>query len=89
MKYDIKENGDGLEIEVSDVTDKKEQLLQSFQQCSEGKCSCRTDEYKKLESLEIEQSVDGVKLKLKSKNGEKFDISEINKCLIQTEKNIG
>ena len=88
MKYDIKESGDGLEISVSGIQDKKEKLMQSFQACSEGRCSCRTDEYKKLQSMEIEHSADGIKLKLKSRAGEKFDPSEINKCLIETEKNI-
>ncbi|PLX70951.1 MAG: hypothetical protein C0602_02645 [Denitrovibrio sp.] len=88
MEYKINENEDGIEISISDVKDDKEKLLKAFQECSEGRCTCKTDEYQKLESLEIGQSEDGISINLKSKTGEKLDVSEINKCLIQTSQDI-
>ena len=31
----------------------KEKLLEAFQECSEGRCSCPTQEYEKVEKLDI------------------------------------
>lgn len=45
---------------------------------------CPTQEYSKLDSLEIETNEDIIKLKLKSKPDVKFDNSEISKCLEYT-----
>lgn len=66
---------------VSMVLDKKEKLLQAFQECQEGRCSCPTEEYKKLESLEIKHNDESIELHLKSKHGTKINKAEINKCL--------
>ena len=88
MDYEIKDKKDGIDINISGVKGKKEKLLEAFQDCSEGICSCQTDEYKKLKSLEIEQSEDGIQLHLNARDGEKLDISEINKCLIETSEKI-
>lgn len=88
MKYDIKENGNNLDINIDDVRDKKEKLLDAFQQCQEGTCSCPTDEYKNLESLEVEEHDGSIKLHLKAKNGGKFNKDEINRCLDYTSKSI-
>jgi hypothetical protein len=54
------------------------------QECQEGRCSCPTQEYSKLESLEIESNEDTIRLKLKSKPDEQLDESEIGKCLEYT-----
>jgi len=88
MKYDIEENGKDLYININGVSGKKEKLLDAFQQCQEGTCSCPTDEYKNLESLEVEENDNSIKLHLKSKNGEKFNKEEINRCLDHTSKSI-
>jgi hypothetical protein len=84
MKYRIDEKVNGIDISVADVKDKKEKLLEAFRECQEGRCSCPTEEYKKLDSLEIEQSGDGIRLRLKSRHGEPIDKSEIEKCLDYT-----
>lgn len=88
MKYSIDEDEEGLAINVDDIKDKKEKLLQAFQECQEGRCSCPTEEYKKLESIEIEGNDEAIALRLKSKSGEKLDKSEINKCLEYTAEHI-
>lgn len=84
MKYKIDENENGIDISVADVKNSKQKLLEAFRECQEGRCSCPTEEYKKLASLEVEQNRDGIQLRLKSKLGETINKSEIEKCLDYT-----
>jgi len=63
--------------------------LQTFGECREGQCSCPTDEYKKVEWMNVEESGDAIKLRLEAKDGEKFDTSEIAACLDYTTKKLG
>lgn len=88
MKYNIDENESGLEIHINGVKGKKEKLLQAFQECQEGRCSCPTEEYKKLDSLKIEHGDETIELKLTAKQGVKIDKSEINKCLEYTTERV-
>ena len=88
MKYKIDINNNGLDISISDVKSKKKELLEAFQECKEGRCSCPTEEYKKLESLQIEEVGKSIKLYLKSINGAELDKYEITKCIEYTEKRV-
>ncbi|MEJ2450837.1 MAG: hypothetical protein P8047_09215 [Gammaproteobacteria bacterium] len=47
MKYRIESNESGLDIKISEAND-KQKLMQAFQECQEGRCSCPTQEYTKL-----------------------------------------
>ena len=84
MKYKIESAENEVNIEVTETKGKQEKLLRAFQECQEGRCTCPTQEYSKLDSLEIESGEDTIKLKLKSKPDVKFDGSEIGKCLEYT-----
>jgi len=88
MKYRINETESGLDISVKEIKDNKEKLLKAFHECQKGRCSCPTEEYKKLESLEIEHSNGNIELHLKSKDGSTINKAEINKCLEYTEKRV-
>ena len=88
MKYRIDEKENGLDISIDDIEGKKEKLLNAFQECQEGRCSCPTEEYKKLDSLEIENNDEGIQLHLKIKDGVKINKDEINKCLQFTKERI-
>jgi len=88
MKYNIDENDAGIAIRINDVKDQKEKLLQAFQECQEGRCTCPTAEYKKLDSLKIEQGDETIELHLKAKQGVKIDKAEINKCLDYTAERV-
>ena len=68
---------------------KTKKLLQAFQECQEGHCTCPTQEYSKLDAVEIATDEDTIKLKLKSKPDVKFDMSEIGNCLEHTKENAG
>ncbi len=84
MRYKIDEKKTGIDISVTDAKDDKKKLLEAFRECQEGRCSCPTNEYKKLDSLEIAQHGDAIQLQLKSKPGETIDRAEIEKCLAYT-----
>ena len=84
MKYKVESTEEAVNIEVTETKGKQSQLLEAFQECQEGRCTCPTQEYSKLDSLEIVSDEDTIKLKLKSKPGVKFDESEIGKCLEYT-----
>ena len=88
MKHVIKPDSEGLNVEVSDIAEQEEELLTEFQACQEGRCSCPTDEYEKLASLEIARSVGKISLRLKAKAGHEFDRAEIEKCLHHAEKKL-
>ena len=85
MKHVIKSDSEGLIIEVYEIEGKEEDLLVEFQACREGRCSCPTDEYQKIDSLEIGNSAGKISLRLRAKSGRVFDESQIAKCLDHTE----
>ncbi|MDC1287900.1 hypothetical protein N8198_08435 [Gammaproteobacteria bacterium] len=88
MKYKVESTENEVRIEVSGTRGKQKKLLEAFQECQEGRCTCPTREYSKLDSLEIETGEDTIKLKLKSKPDVKFDDSEISKCLEHTKRKV-
>ena len=81
MESRIKEVPEGLLVEISGPADRREVLLETFAACREGRCSCPTDEYGKLESLEVEEGDGGLRVRLRAKAGETFQVSEIERCL--------
>ena len=88
MKYKIEEKQNGINIQLSEIEGKQDKLLEAFQECQEGRCTCPTQEYTKLESLEVKKEEDVIHLRLKSKPGKEFDKSEINKCLEYTDNKV-
>jgi hypothetical protein len=87
-RYRIVKDRSALSVEVTDVAGHQEQLLQAFGECQAGRCSCPTDEYQKMLSMELEQTEDRVRLRLEAKPGEEFDTSEIAACLEYTTANL-
>lgn len=88
MKYRIDQHAKGIDISVTEAKDDKQKLLEAFRECQEGRCSCPTEEYKKLDGLEIAQEGEAIQLRLKSKAGEVIDTAEIEKCLGYTAKRV-
>jgi hypothetical protein len=87
--YRIEEDESGLSVDITGAAVKKEDLVQAFGECKEGNCSCPTDEYEKLASMDVEQSGEVIRLRLAAKAGEKFDPSEIAACLDYTTLRLG
>lgn len=82
--YEISQNSAGLAIEIAGVGKQQEQLLAAFGECQQGQCSCPTDEYKKLEAMEVVPGEGEISIQLRPKAGTDFDISEITACLNYT-----
>ena len=79
METKIVSQADGVQINVREIGSHAEELMEAFQECKEGRCSCPTNEYEKVESIEVEQSGEGISLTVKSKAGTQIDVAEIEK----------
>ena len=83
-RYRINEEQSAVSIEVTEVEGHQDRLMEAFEECQAGVCTCPTDEYAKLASMEVHQAGDLIQLRLEPKPGEKFDTSEIAACLDYT-----
>ena len=84
MKYTIKGKAEGLEIEIEQLGGGQQKVLESLQECAQGKCSCPTSQYEKLDAIRVSPAADSVSIELKAKSGETIEESEIQKCLEYT-----
>ena len=85
-KYQITETEEGLKIEVKAIGEAQEQLLSGFQKCRQGQCNCPTEEYKKLDAMNLNITQETIHIELVAKKSEAFDIVEIARCLDHTTK---
>jgi hypothetical protein len=83
-RYRIEENPEGVAIQVTEASGHQRELLDAFQECQSGHCTCPTDEYEKVQSMEIDAAEDEISLRLKAKAGTRFDTDEISACLAYT-----
>lgn len=84
-QYRIEQPADStVAIELTEIGGQQDRLLAAFAACQAGECSCPTDEYRKLDSMSIEQREDDITLRLEPKKGESFDLSQIAACLDYT-----
>jgi hypothetical protein len=86
MKYTIESEGGNVNITIEKVGGYQKRLMEELKECAEGRCSCQTPEYKKVESMQVKPEGDKVDITLKAKAGEKIDQGDINKCLEHTTK---
>lgn len=86
MESSLKEKNNHIIVNINKIEDKKELILQNLNDCKEGRCSCPTNEYDKLNKLDIQVNNDlnEIILDLEPKKGEKIAVSEIKKCLDYT-----
>ena len=86
MKRQIQRVKNGLKIEISENAENKKELLKEFEKCQAGTCSCPSNEYIKLDEMNVEESTGIITITLKAKKGHDFDADEIEKCLDHAEK---
>ncbi len=82
--YRIEKRPEGVSIQVADVAGHQEELLRAFEECQEGRCTCPTNEYEKVASMQVAASDDEMSLHLEAKPGSTFDTEEISACLDYT-----
>lgn len=87
MHQEINKKNDHILIKLSNI-ENKDLLLKNLNECKEGKCSCPTSEYEKLDNLSIfvDNMSNEINLDLKPKKGKEFSVKEIQKCLDYSNK---
>lgn len=88
MKTKIVSKEDGVEVQISEVAGRTDRLLSAFRACQEGRCTCPTEEYRKVESLKVSQSGGDISLSIRAKAGREIDVAEIERCLAHTRAQI-
>jgi hypothetical protein len=71
-------------LDLTELAGRQEELLEAFRECQEGRCTCPTEEYRKVASVDVKAEEDRIAIRLESKPGERLDPSEINACLDHT-----
>ena len=89
MKHQIKQEQGVVNVEIEQFEGKHEKVLAALQECQQGRCTCPTNEYEKLQTLDIENAADRIKLRLTPKPGQQLDLTEIEKCLAYTGEQVG
>jgi hypothetical protein len=84
MKFRILSKPEGVDIAFDQVQGRQQRLLAELQACQEGRCTCPTQEYDKLESMQVTQQPDGVRVELKTKPGEHLKTSDLEACVQHT-----
>jgi hypothetical protein len=83
-RYRINKTPTSVGIQVTQAGGTQHLLLKAFQECAEGRCSCPTNEYEKVASMQVDGSEDGIEITLEAKPGTDFDVAEIARCLDHT-----
>jgi len=84
MKSKITKHESGLSISVEQVGDSQQALLDAFQECQEGRCSCKTTEYEKLAAIQVQCVGDAIRIHLRPRSGDTIDESAVQDCLDYT-----
>lgn len=88
MNYSVQGDGSNVKITVKKVGDKQADLLEELNECAEGRCSCPTTQYAKVQEMQIAASVDQVVVTLTAKPGEIIDQADIDNCLDHTTRKL-
>ena len=88
-RYRIDEDEAAVSIELTDLAGRQDELLQAFRECQEGRCTCPTEEYRKVASMDVDADQDRIAIRLASKPGQRLDSSEIDTCLDHTVGKVG
>jgi hypothetical protein len=83
-RYRVEDQPEGVAIQVTEVAGRQRQLLEAFQECQSGHCTCPTDEYQKVAGMQLTAGADEVVLRLQAKPGTRFVTTEISSCLDHT-----
>jgi len=88
MRFSVEGDGSNVKIMVEAVGTKQADLLKELNECAEGRCSCPTPQYAKVQTMEIAPSAGQVIVTLTAKLGETIDKADINKCLDHTTRKV-
>ena len=80
MDINSTQTGSSLIVNLENVSD-KDAVLETIQGCAGGNCACSTDEYQKVETMQIIPGPDSIQLNIEVKAGEVIDPNCISECL--------
>lgn len=80
MEIKAKQNNSHLVVELKNISD-KDDVIEMLQSCAEGACSCSSDEYTKVETMQILSGPSSIQLNISVKAGEVIDVNCISECL--------
>lgn len=80
MKLSSEQIGTKLTVLLDDVQD-KDAIIEIIGGCADGNCACSTDEYQKVETLQIVPGPNSIQLNIEVKPGEVIDPNCISECL--------
>jgi hypothetical protein len=88
MNYSVKGDGSTVNITVKEVGNKQADLMKELNECAEGRCSCPTPQYAKVQKMQIASTADQLVVTLTAKPGETIDQADIDKCLDHTTRKV-
>ena len=80
MEIKSAQTGSSLVVNLENVAD-KDAVLETIQGCADGSCACSTDEYQKVENMQIVPGPNSIQLNIEVKAGEVIDPNCISECL--------
>ncbi|HEY8619150.1 MAG TPA: hypothetical protein VIM01_03640 [Dermatophilaceae bacterium] len=83
-QYKISNESSAVAIELTGLAGHQRELLEAFQECQEGTCSCPTDEHQNVASMSVDADESRIAIRLEAKQGAKLDVAEIESCLDYT-----
>lgn len=86
-KIDITPASDGVKIQLSGLGAAKAAYLDTFNSCAEGHCACSSDEYQKVESMQVTSEGDAITVEVHAKAGQTIDPACISDCLDTAQAN--
>ena len=63
-RYRIDEDAAAVSIELTELAGRQEELLEAFRECQEGRCTCPTEEYRKVASMDVRADEDRIAIRL-------------------------
>ena len=82
--FKVSETGTGLHVAVEQLGANKEEALKALHECAEGRCTCPTPQYDKMDAVAVMPGEDRIDITLTPKPGESIDRTAIDKCLEYT-----
>ena len=86
MEITSSQSGSSLVVNIDNVADKNA-ILETIQGCVDGNCACSSDEYQKVETMQILPSVNSIQLNIEVKAGEVIDPNCISECFAPITEN--
>lgn len=81
MRFTLKERKDHIQVRLSDVGNSANSFLKEFHTCRSGECTCNSEHFEDLESMEIQKTGSRLILNLYPKDGSSLQISQLRSLL--------